>query len=396
MITNFAFTFIKWKTFASKIPLLLEAYANNCCLFLMGSNMKNELLWLCCWTTLIMVAESCSKKSEPQPAVNSTTIGLYEYGTDSGKRVFVPITKVGTLALNYFSAFDTGSSGMTLDAHGVVPASMITSTGLQFTGDSTVVNGITITSAIGTISYGNQQNLTVEYGNLAYAPVTIGDQSGKANAARVPIFLYYKVVTNNVEVNVNHSLDVFGVGPGTSYASSSIPSPLIYFNSSPSLTSGFRLAVLPSAYFTGTGTYVADLLTIGLSSNDLTSSGFIMHPLQAGNVGGYSPNIPATITYSGQTIEAEVLFDTGTPLISTISNKLATTSTGQLAPNTTVTIVTNKGFRYSYITTSTTNLTAVQNPNVTGDSRTIFGIDFFMYNEILTDYVHHEIGLKNN
>ncbi len=358
--------------------------------------MKKKLLWLCCWTTLVIVAESCSKKNETQPTANPITIGLYAYGTDSGKRVFVPVTKVGTLAVNYFSVFDTGSSGMTLDAHGVVPASMLTSTGIQFSGDSVVVNGITITSRVGTISYGNQQNLTVEYGNLAYAPVTIGDQSGKTSATRVPLFVYYKVVTNNVEVTVNHSLDVFGVGPGTSYANTSIASPLAYFNNSPGLTSGFRLAVLPSAYFTGTGNFVADLLTIGLTSNDLTSSGFVIHQLKAISPGGYSSNIPSTITYSGQTIDAEVLFDTGTPQISTIANKLATTSTGQLPPDTTVTIVTNMGFRYSYVTTSTGNLTAVQNPNDTGDTRTIFGIDFFMNNEILTDYVHHEIGLKNN
>jgi hypothetical protein len=71
-------------------------------------------------------------------------------------------------------------------------------------------------------------------------------------------------------------------------------------------------------------------------------------------------------------------------------------STGQLPANTQVTVTTNMGFTYTYTTTSTTNLTQVENPNATGDYRTIFGIDFFMDNEYLTDYANHQIGLKNN
>jgi hypothetical protein len=367
-------------------------------------NMKRNLSWLFCWVTLIIITDSCSKDKtivKPVTTTNSSnpvTLGLYQYGTDSGKRVFIPLTKVGTQAVNYYSVFDTGSSGMTLDAHGVIPAAMITSSGIQVTGDSVVVNGITITSQTGTMSYGNQTGLIKEYGNLAYAPITIGDQNGNTSVKRVPFFLYYKVfdVTNNKEITVDHSLDIFGVGPGTSYVNSAIASPLTYFNVNSALTSGFKLAVLQVANFTTTGKYVAGLLNIGLTSTDISSSGFIMHPLSNPGSGGYSPNIPSTITYGNQTISANVLFDTGTPQISIIENKLATTSTGQLPANTTVTITTNMGFKYTYVTTNTSNLTAVENPNVTGDYRTIFGIDFFIKNEYLTDYTHHQIGLKNN
>ena len=121
-----------------------------------------------------------------------------------------------------------------------------------------------------------------------------------------------------------------------------------------------------------------------------------MHPLTYYKVGGYSPNIPSVVTYNGQSISTNVLFDTGTPLVSTIENKLAVNSTGQLPANTTVTITTNMGFTYTYVTSSSFNLTQVENPNVTGDFRSIFGIDFFVSNEYLTDYANHQIGLKNN
>ena len=218
------------------------------------------------------------------------------------------------------------------------------------------------------------------------------------SAKRVPIFLYYKVVdVNSGKIDPNqHSLDIFGVGPGTSYANSLIVSPLVYFNNSAGLVSGFKLAVLPRTMFSGSGTYVSKLLTIGLTSQDITSNGFTMHPLNNNGVGGYSPDIPATITYSNQTVTGNVLFDTGTPLFSIIENKLALSSTGPLPAGTQVTVKTNMGFMYTYVTTSVTNLTQVQNPNVTADYRTIFGIDFFMNNEYLADYMHHQIGLKND
>jgi hypothetical protein len=362
--------------------------------------MKTNLPRLFCGIILIILANSCSKDKvvvKPIATNNSVTLGLYQYGVDTGKRVFIPITKVGTQNVNYFSVFDTGSAGMTIDAHDIIPASMITSTGFNFTGDSVVVNGITITSQQSIISYGNNTGLTKEYGNLAYAPITIGDQNGSTSAKRVPIFLYYKVVDGSTgkAITVTHSLDVFGVEPGTSYVNSLIPSPLIYFNTNSSLINGFKLAVLQSKSFISTPTYVAGLLTIGLTSSDVTSDGFIMHPFSNTN-GVVSANIPSTITYSGQSISAQVLFDTGTPQISTIENTLAVNSTGQLPANTVVTITTNKGFVYTYTTTSTANLTAVENPRVTGDYRTIFGIDFFISNEYLTDYQNHQIGLKNN
>lgn len=360
--------------------------------------MKTNILWLLFGFGLTLFISSCSKEKTKPVTTTTSTLGLYEYGVDSGKRAFIPVAKIGTQTVNYYSVFDTGSAGMTIDAHGIIPDAMITSTGISFTGDSTTVNGITIKAGQYTLSYGNKTGLTKEYGYLAYAPVTIGDAHGSTSAKRVAVFLYYKVVdvTSGKTETVNHSLDIFGVGPGSSYANSAIVSPLIYFNNDASLISGFKLALLPRSQFSNSGTYVAGLLKIGLTSADISSNGFIMHSLTYNGVGGYSPNIPSTITYNGQSVSANVLFDTGTPLISTIENKLAVNSTGQLPANTQVTVTTNMGFTYTYTTTNTGNLTQVENPNVTGDYRTIFGIDFFMDNEYLTDYANHQIGLKNN
>ncbi len=349
---------------------------------------------------ILMFVAACKKdKTTTAPAItNYATLGLYEYISGTNRRVFVPITKLGNVNINYASVFDTGSTGLTIDANGILPASMITSNGIVVAGDSVVVNGITVTSQQSTISYGGAGgDITTEYGNLAYAPVTIGDGNGNITTGRIPIFLYYKVqdVTNNVTLPV-HSNDVFGVGPGTSFASSKIGSPLSYFTMPAGVTSGFRLARFQSASFTTTGTYVPGLLVIGLTPDDLNSSGFIMHNLTYYSVGGYSPNIPATINYSGNSIAALLLFDTGDPEITYLANNANSTNTSTLPANTTVTLTTNNGFSYQYTTTSNFNLTQVQRPNFTGDPRSIYSIDFFLSNQYLLDYQNHRIGLKNN
>jgi hypothetical protein len=365
----------------------------------MKKNYSNSRVQFIAALCIIMLVASC-KKDVVLPKVataNQVTLGLYEFSNGSGKRIFMPVTKVGNQSVTYYSAFDTGSAGMAIDADGILPASMISSSGISVQGDSINVNGITVTSKQSVISFGDQTNLTKEYGNLAYATITIGDQHGNINIQRVPIFLYYKIVDVNNNQLPAHSNDVFGVGPGVSYAFNAIASPLSYFTAGANTTSGFKLAVLNNSYFSSSGTYVAGLLTVGLTSTDLSAaSGFIMHPLTYYTTGGYSPNIPSTITYNGKSIAADVLFDTGSPSVTIIEDKTATNSLGALPANSVVTVTTNKGFTYQYVTTSTANLTAIQNPNNSNDTRTIFSIDFFIKNEILTDYTNHQIGLKNN
>ena len=357
-----------------------------------------------CALSLILLITSCKKDSPaPPPAPKGptpiATLGLYELDTTTTtatyRRLFIAIAKVGTQSVNRLSVFDTGSAGMTIDAAGILPASMITNTGIVVPGpvDTVDVNGITVTATTGTISYGGGSNVTIEYGNLAYAPITLGDSHGTVTTIRIPFFLYYKVVNQNTGQKLAaHSNDVFGVAPGNSYVSTKIASPLSYFKTAANVTSGFKLAKLSSAGFSTNLTFVPNLLTLGLVPDDLTSAGFIMHSLSYSSTAGYSPDIPATITYNGKTIQGTLLFDTGTPAFTVIEDHSAHTL-GNLPAGTVITINTTSGFSYQYTTGSGNNLTAV---DATLDPRTIFSLDFFLNNEYLTDYTNHQIGLKNN
>ena len=364
---------------------------------------------------LILFITSCKKDNSPAPTpvtnnsvTNYATMGLYEYGDGTNRRVFVNITQVGTAGLvqktgdttmSHPSVFDTGSTGMTIDAQGVIPANMYnTNNGFTFSGDSVVVNGITITNQTFTISYGGVGNGTKEYGNLAYATVKVGDNNGNVTTPRIPFLLYYKVVDVSTGKLLGvHSNDVFGVASGTSFVSSKIASPLSYFSLPSGVTNGFKLGLFDNTKFsTQYLTYVRGLLTIGLTSADLNSSGFIMHPLTYYTQGGYSPDISGTINYNGTTVAATILLDTGTPSTSILENPNATTNVTTLGANSTVGITTPQGFNFNYTVSSNYNLTTVEKTSYSQDIRTIFSIDFFISNEYLMDYTNHQIGLKNN
>jgi hypothetical protein len=352
---------------------------------------------------IVVMAPACKKGGDsPAPQVAPpkplATLGLYQQSGGVNKRIFIPISQIGTKTVQYFGIFDTGSSGLTMSAQDLIPGDMITTTGFKFTGDSVNVNGITITNKTAVMSYGDKTASTNEYGNLAYAPITIGNSAGTLTTKRIAFFLFYKVLDGagkSLTTNL-HSYDVFGVGPSTGFTFAAIASPLNGFAMPANVASGFKLAKLDNTKFTSTGAFVSNLLTIGLVPDDLNSAGFIMHPLMLGSVGGYSPNIPATITYGNTTTSAQILFDTGNPAESIIENSKETTALGRLPVGTMVTITTNRGFVYTYTTTSTGKLTQIQNPNITGDFRTIMSLDFFTDNQFLTDYTNHRIGLKNN
>ncbi|MDB5111698.1 MAG: hypothetical protein JWR67_2812, partial [Mucilaginibacter sp.] len=302
---------------------------------------------------LLVFVASCKKDSnQPTPSATTTgfvTLGLYEYSNVTGgvtnRRVFIPITQIGSVLTSYLSAFDTGSTGMTMDATGILPPSYITNNGFVIAGDSLVYNGITVTTQQAVISYGSVGGQIQEYGNLAYATVKIGDSNGSVTTGRIPFFLYYKVVDVTTGKNMAaHSNDVFGVAPGVSFTNNAIGSPLSYFKLSNNLTNGFKLALFNRSAFGASPTYVAGLLTIGLTSGDLSSSMFVMHPLIYNSQGGYSPNIAGTINYNGQSVPATILFDTGSPSVSVIENSAATSNITTLPANTNVTLTTSKGF----------------------------------------------------
>lgn len=353
---------------------------------------------------------SCKKEKTTTPTVASPAkLGLYEFGSDATlnyRQIQINISKVGTQTVSYGMVFDTGSGGMVLDAQGILPASMITTSGFVFTGDSTVVNGITITSQTSSVTYGSNTDGATVYGNLAYAPVTIGDVNGNIVVKRLPFFLYYKAVnvggTTAGTTAVAHDFDVMGVAPIYDITFNNgvfITSPFTYFDPGTGLTRGFKMAALGTSNFSSNGysTFVPGVITLGLTDADLSSSsGFVQNQLVNYPGSGYYPIISSTVTYNSKTLTTYALFDSGTAPYSYIEDSTAPATAALLAANSTVQAATTSGFSYSYTTTSTDYLTYLENPKTSGNGFCIFGLNYFLNNEYMLDLKNYKLGLKNN
>jgi hypothetical protein len=357
---------------------------------------------------LLFALASCKKDNSTTTKNNSqntvvatpTTLGLYEADSGEYKELEIAVSQIGTQTVDYGLVFDTGSGGMVIDANGILPASMIGSNGFNFTTDSTTVNGITITNQTTELEYGVDNNtLTKVYGNLAYAAVTIGDQNGSVVIKRLPFFLYYKAEEGNGTVLLPHYFDTFGVSKEyiTFSGSAFITSPFSYFDPGNGLTRGFKMAQLNSANFTYDGNYVPGAVTLGLTTDDLSSSsGFIMSPMFYYAGEGYDPILSTTVTYGGKSVSTQALFDTGTSGYSYIEDPNATSNLTLLPANTKISLVTNTNFSYTFLTGAVDNLTYVENPTNTGADFSDFSIEFFLGNEYLMDFTDNKLGLKNN
>ena len=355
----------------------------------------------------MLAIASCKKNSSSTVTPAAPTpikLGLYEFGRDTTynfRQLQINVSNIGTQAISYGLVFDTGSGGMVIDANGIVPASMITSSGFNFTGDSTVINGITITNQTSNVQYGDDATFDTVYGNLAYAQVTIGDVNGSVVIKRLPFFLYYKAVNSGGTRYSPHEFDVMGVSSQYDivFANNAfITSPFTYYNPGTGLTKGFKMAALGTSNFSNNGyaTFVPGVLTLGLTAADLSSSsGFAMSSLYYYNP-DYIPIIPTTVTYGTKTVSTYSTFDTGTDPYNFIEDKTAPTTVALLPQNTSVAVATTTGgFNYSYTTSNSANITYLENPSVSGNVVSIFGLEFFLNNEFMLDYTDNKLGLKN-
>src|SRR5476651_1599049 len=184
---------------------------------------------ICC--TLIF--PSCSKSTPGETVTGTSTIkpiaaiklsGVVVSGVS--KKLTISVSTVGVAPVAKDVTVSTIGAGLEIDAQGILPASMITTSGITVTGDSVLYNGITVTNKTLIVTHGDLLNSTKLYGNLAYATITFGDGAAMATTLRIPFFIYYKAVEPSGTQLAAHAADLFGIGPGYSNGSKSIASPL--------------------------------------------------------------------------------------------------------------------------------------------------------------------------
>ena len=379
---------------------------------------------------------SCSGSSSPvTQSIPQTTsiiqtpasINLYPVGYAVDPRIFVMVTP-GTAPVNLPLAFDTGSSGITLNALSIFPPSMVTATGFIFPSGQTTItyNGITVTNQQGSRAYGGQGGRT-ETGNIGFARITFGDSAGQLTTDVMPILFYYSVIETATLMpataqpqqgwfGVNSAPDSIvvanSVEPSTGFPACTqetagtcrVVSVLEYLEYAAGVNAGFKLgpATLEQCDVTTAGSCMPEpLLTVGL--NDSVEAGFSTVALTcppAGYLGpdtiqGYSvcqPGIAGTtISLSGPVsanLIESALFDTGNP-----ANMLTQSSGALSSPlpsQTSVVLMTPSGFSYEY----TTGATGITETSIGPTVSTGIGINFFTEHSFFIDFVSNAEGWK--
>ena len=363
----------------------------------------------------LFIIVSCKKdnsttttKTTPTPGTPAK-LGLYEESDSMIYKVlFMTIPKVGTQTLSDDIdglVFDTGSGGLVMDASGILPASMITTSGFNFTGDSTVVDGITITNQTKTIVYGDDASTDVSvYGNLCYADVTLGEPTDAViTVKRLPFFLYYKAIDGNGNEVAAHEFDVLGVNSEYDITFSngvSVGSPFASYDPGNGLTKGFKMDALGTDNFSSSDEIplTSGVLTVGLTAADIAStSAYKFTQLTYTATDGAVPVVPSTIAYGGNSFTAYVVYDSGTDPYNYIESNTAAKTTTQLSNGVAVTVTaTGSGFSYPFTTTQNDYLTYIENPSESGTNVSILSLEYFINNGYLIDYPDHKLGLKNN
>jgi hypothetical protein len=385
--------------------------------------------------TCVCVA-SCSGSNSPviQPIPQATSniqspasINLYPVGYAVDPRIFVMVTP-GTAPVSLPLAFDTGSSGITLNALNVFPPFIVTATGFIFPSGQTSItyNGITVTNQQGSRAYGGQGGRT-ETGNIGFARITFGDAAGQLTTDVMPVLFYYSVIETATQMpaTAQPQQGWFGVNsaPDSIVVANSVEPPmgfpvcsqetagtcrvvsvLKYLDYGGGVNAGFALspATLEGCDVATAATCTPQpILTVGLTNT--TEAGFSTTTLTcppSGYVGpatiqGYSvcqPGISGTtISLSGPVsanLIENALFDTGNPA------NMLTQSSGVLASpvpaQTLVMLVTPSGFTYEY-TAATSGITETAiGPTVS----TGIGIDFFTQHSFFIDLVTNIEGWK--
>ncbi len=128
---------------------------------LVGNNMNTikigQSVWVAGIAILLGGCDDSSQQADthtPASISAPTALNLFAAaGTQQeSQRFFVMVTTVGEATVHLPLAFDTGSSGITLNAPSFLPESMVTQNGLVFPPGQTSISylGITITNQQGT------------------------------------------------------------------------------------------------------------------------------------------------------------------------------------------------------------------------------------------------------
>jgi hypothetical protein len=354
-----------------------------------------------------------------------TTLNLYPVNYAVNPRLFV-FVQAGTEHLALPLAFDTGSSGMTLNALRVFPPSIVDANGFKFPPgeDSITYSGIMVTKVHAQRMYGGAGGRT-EIGNIGFAQISFGDAGGMLTTRMMPVLFFYSMTEAGTVLSggsqpqegwfgVNSALDELVVD-GVTESQSGFPecalgvtgtcvvaSVLDYLSYAPGTSAGLLLSQAQLEQCDVTvplNCTPQPILTVGLT--DSMKEGFSRWNLSCGTrlVAGYHPcaaTVPNTVftvtgSASGMLI-APSLFDSGTPEI-LIRVPMSTVFPPAIYGGEAATVNTPSGFDYNYQSASegiySTAVAYTTTPEI------VVGLPFFTQNLFYIDLANGDEGWKS-
>jgi hypothetical protein len=367
---------------------------------------------------------------EPIPSLVSeaTIINLYP----AGDRLYIYLAAVGSVPMSAPLIFDTGSAGLTLDAHAVFPPSMFDASGrLLFPGNQTPlsVSGVTVMPAPAKKEFGGAGGTTL-LGYVGYTRVTFGDAKTQLTTSEMPVFLYDSTSPSSASNPTGYgpAQGIFGVDnladqlaesftksplaacEGQSSPPCYVASVLKYLSYAPGLDAGFRLApaeLQPCAISSTPGECLPEpMLTVGLNMEEMNGfavKSLVCPPTSSEEPAYYGPDAiqgyrvcEKSIAGADISISAPmaapplasfllfpgpVLFDTGAPENEVEDSSLPSSIT-LTAGNVVVTLPVP--FTYSYMIDDTNTPTVLQ--PIVNNKQNHIGVGYFESNYFFLDY----------
>jgi len=327
-------------------------------------------------------------------AAESKTVPLikleYPGKPENIRMLYIDVLKLGKRRIAKPLLLDTGSAGVTIQCDVVLPKKLCSHDGIKIDKE-TEIDGIRITTEKIVSHYGTYD----EYGNLAYAMMTIGRKGQSVTtSSEIPFLIRYKQVrrsTGEIVGGPLWPLGIFGVSPVGGQAQGRLQSPMAAFDVGPGVHRGFYLSPIGTKWRTCTNEQrscpTVDALHVGIP--DTLRKEFKLSKWRRASDRHNFPTVDTCIAFDSAEACRPTLFDTGNSTIM-VAGKSGS-SDGSLPVGANVKV---SGANFGTWDFRTTYRPEVEfYPNL---DTNIVGIRYFEKNSLLFDLETQEIGFRLN
>jgi hypothetical protein len=306
------------------------------------------------------------------------------------RMLYIRLLALGNHKVDQPLLFDTGSAGITVDCHAVLPADLCSDKGIKIE-KNLELDGMTVTTQRAVMNYGTYD----EYGNIAVARVTIGSRERPVSTAEaIPVLIRYKKVRRSTGEIVGGPLwpkGIFGVSPiGGGGPRQTIRSPMHSIQPANGLRRGYHISPIGTDWTTCTNELgncpVVEALHIGISES--LKAEFKTAKWEQAKANYNFPTVDACIAWDADPVCRPTLYDTGNSTI-VIGGKKRKNADTSLAVGVEVTLTTPNHDAWRFTTQYKPEVEFV--PQI---DHHIVGIRYFETNSLLFDLEAEEIGFQ--